>query len=358
MKRLIITVLLFLFATGCTEQVSKIDWSWGPVAPMPKSSWITTAAGNSVITVGGTYWATAPDGKDVKTWMQDVQKLNTKNMQWESLPDYPVPVGVTYAACVNDKLYVIGGKGGDKVHDETYILDLSKKNSKWQKGPSLPQPNWGLKGGIIDNTIYIISGLIESESKITPNVLALDTANPENRWRHVADLPSPKTQWQFATACGKKLYLFGGGIEISDKPRATDAGILRIPENVFLPLMPQAEVFLLDVVSGKWKKLRDLPTPKCFAECVAIDDRYIVIVGGVDAVLKAAETSDNRPRISVSNQCWLYDTIKDSYKPLTPLKKSVCDQGLAYINGTLYVIAGEGTTFRTRTDLVQIGRIK
>ena len=357
MKPSMITFCFLFLLGGCAEPAAKITWSWGPVAPMPKSAWITTAAGDSVVTVGGTYWATSSDENDVKIWMTEVHQMNLSDRQWKSLPDYPLPVGVTYAACVHDKLYVIGGQGNQKVHSETYILDLKETPPRWRQGPSLPEPRWGLKGGVIDETIYIIGGLIESKSETVSNVLALDTTEPEKGWRPIADLPAPETQWQFAASCGKKLYLFGGGVEIDDTPKATEEGVLRIPENVFLPLMPQAEVFSLDVASGKWQQLRDLPIPKCFAECVAVDERHIVIIGGVDAVLSAQDTPDKRPRISVSSQCWLYDTHRDTYKPLAPLKKAVCDHGLAAIGDTLLVIAGEGTTFRTRTDLVQLGRI-
>ena len=63
-------------------------------------------------------------------------------------------------------------------------------------------------------------------------------------------------------------------------------------------------------------------------------------------------------RVSFTSDCLIYDTVKDSYEKLTPMKKAVADTGLAIVGDTLYVIGGENNPFKTRTDLVQIGKLK
>ena len=351
--------MMLLIAAGCSCQKPNITWSWGPVVPIPKTSWATAVVGDSIATIGGSSWVTTPEGKDVKKYIDDVYILNVEEMQWKQLPDYPINMSTGFAAFVDNKLYGIGGKNSHQAHDKVFILDLSQKNPKWRPGPSLHQPRVGHKGAVIGETIYVIGGnALKSGASPALPIMALDTRHLEKGWQHIADMPAPQTKSLLATACGNKLYLFGGVIDLGYPPRKIDGNVFRIAETVFLPLTPQAQSFSLDLATLKWKEIRPLPTPKSYAECKALDDRYIITVGGVDTILAADQTPDKRPRISVSNQCWLYDTQKDTYQPLTPLPKATCDHGLVLIDDKIYVIGGEGTVFRTRLDVVQIGKIR
>ena len=361
MKRLIFAFIVLLLVYSCKNKIPDPTWSWGPVIPIPKSSWATTAKEDAVITVGGTYWSTNADGNDVKTWLSTVYQLNIKDMKWESLPDYPLPVGYGFATIVNSKLYVVGGRGDLRGNAETFILDLSSNSPYWYPGPSLPQPRWQHKGGVIGNIIYIIGGISgdpaqESTTQLSPDILALDTHKLEKGWQFITNIPTPEIMWQFASSCVGKIYIFGGVVQMTDMGiRTTIDGTLRITENNLLPFVPQSEAYSFDVVSGQWNALEPLPTPKCLAGCVALDDRYILIAGGVDLVVPGSQTPDGRPRINFSTECWLYDTLGDTYKSTSPLLKAVCDEGLVIIDGTIYAIGGEGNAFKTRTDLVQIG---
>ncbi len=364
MKKVMSALILLLAVYSCTAQNQNPNWSWGPVIPIPKSSWATAAKSDAVITVGGTFWSTNADGVDVKTWLSTSYRLNIKDMKWESLPDYPQPLGYGFAAFVKGKLYVVGGRGGLRGNAETFILDFSAEVPEWYTGPSLPQPRWQHKGGVIDGVIYIIGGTTDDPSKenatqLSPDILALDTHNLKKGWQFITDIPASETMWQFAAACDGKLYIFGGVVQKPDMgERTTSAGTLRITENNQLPLVPQTDAFSFDIVNSEWKVLQPLPTPKCLAGCVAIDDRYIFIAGGVDLVVPGSQTPDSRPRINFSTGCWFYDTVRDTYKPASPLLKAVCDEGLVCIDGLLYAIGGEGNAFKTRTDLVQIGKLR
>ena len=355
----------FLFAlAGCQSRYRDLTWSWVPVAPLPKTCWATVDFDSSIVSVGGTYWVTTADGQELKVWSCKVHQFDTSSQRWKSLPDYPRPVGYAFAAVVGRKIYVIGGRGDKKGNAETFVLDFALQNPAWIAGPSLPRARWQHKGGVIDGIIYIIGGvegdLSKSEgTQVAEEVLALDTHNLKKGWYPVAVIPEPQAEWFFGTACGHKLYLFGGltkGPEV--KPLVTEEGTLRTVENNFLLWVPQAMAYSLDVSTGQWQKLTSLPTPKCSAGCIGIDDRHILIAGGVDLAIAATQTPGGVSRLNWSSECWLYDTEQDRYTPLAPLRKAVCDQGLAYVNGRIYVIGGEGNPFKTRTDLVRRGEFR
>lgn len=362
MKQLILTAILLMTNTAFSNQCPKNTWSWGPPLPTPKTSRVTTTCRDTIITVGGTYWVTTADDKDTKIWSSAVHQWNTKQHKWNNLPDYPVTMGYAFAACVNDKLYVIGGRNQSTAYAQVFTLDLSSKSPTWIPGPSLPKPRWQHTGAVIGKKIYIISGKqgqLPKENAPAPDIIALDTSHLDKGWQFVTDLPAPEIQWQQATACNGKIYIFGGLADIPDKgTRYIKGAKLKYAENYLLPTAPLNQTFSFDPAASKWKTLAPLPVPNGSGACIAIDDRQILIAGGIDLIIPADKTPDGRPRINFSTQCRLYDTATDTYKPFAPLTKAVCDMGLVYVDGTAYVIGGESNPFKSRTDLVQIYTLK
>ena len=358
--------IALLVLTGCSvlEPYRRADFSWGPTAPMARTSRATVGVLDSVVAVGGTYWVDTEDHKVAKVYSAEVFRFDTSTEEWQELPDYPIPAGYAFATAVDSRIFVVGGRGYRRANSETFIMDLSEADPCWIPGPVLPAPRYGDVGGVIGSVIYIAGGVEgelsqKPEEAPSPGVLALDTANLDQGWHFIAQLPEPATQWRYGTTCGDRLYLFGGMAQESvAQETTTEAGTPRVAENNLLPYVPQDEAFALDVKSRQWTKLPSLPLAKLSGGCIALDERYLLIVGGVDMVATAQQTPDQRPRISFSPECWLFDTQNNSYQMVAYLKKSVGDQGLAYIDGKLYVIAGEANPFKTRTDLVQIGTFK
>lgn len=365
MRQCVISFIIItgLFCQGCAR-TWQLTWSWGPVVPKARSSRATTVVADRIISIGGTYWVDAKEEKTEKIWDVSVYQLNVNTMQWQRLPDYPLPTGYGFAATVGNKVYVIGGRGSSRAHKETFILNLKSDQMKWLSGPNLPSPRYADVGGVIDQVIYIAGGYVGEISSDDPtirppNILALDTQQMQAGWKYISDLPCPDVRWPFGTTCASRLYLFGGMKKESvPEKEMTEEGSSRVAENSFLPYVPQDKAFSYDINTGQWKTLQPLPTPKLGGACVALDDRYILIVGGVDLAIAAQASPDGRPRINFSTECWLYDTIRDRYKALMPLKKAVVDMGIVYTHGKLYVVAGEGNPFKTRTDLVQIGAFR
>lgn len=357
-------VAMLLGGIGC-EPERTLSWSWGPPAPMPKSIRGTAVLDDKIVTVGGTFWVEREDKEDLKIWENRVDLLDTKTMAWKELPRYPRPAGYPFATFIGSKLYVVGGRGAQKGNAETFIMDMAAKNPKWAPGPSLPKPRWVTAGTTIGDAIYIVGGAEgdpskEGGAKHAPNILALDTSNPKPGWKKITDLPAnPAVGWQFVTSCGGKIYVFGGFTKVEDKgKRRIKEGIVKVYENNSLPLVPIPHAFSFDPDTGKWKKLRSLPTPKAAAVCLPLDEKNILIVGGVDLILRRSETPDGRERFKVSSEVWVYDTAADTYTALSPLLQQVCDMGLVYINNTIYSICGESNPFKSRTDIVQIGKLR
>lgn len=339
-------LLLFLTCLACPGQRKPDPWGWGPVLPQARTGRVTAVAGGLIVTAGGTWWEdTARSGK-VKHWATAVHALEPQSSGWRALPAYPVPVGEAFAAAIGSKFYVIGGRGETAGNAGVNILDVAAPDAGWEPGPGLPRPRWGTTGAVIDGVIYLLGGVEgdpQGESRPAGDVVALDPRRPEKGWQRVAQLPDPLVEWPMAAGGDGVLYLFGG---MASAPEKTDKGYL-----------PRADAYALDLKSRRWRKIRPLPIALGSGAATAVDRRRILLTGGYALAALPSPTPDDKTRTYYSTACFLYDTVLEQYNPCAPLSLAVVDHGLGYWRGKAYVVGGEDTPYRTRTDLVQVGSI-
>jgi len=330
--------------TAMADEPIAIDWSWGRIAPQTRTARATTALGNGIVSVGGTAWELDGNGKKVKRWFSSATYLELPEMKWHALPDIPLPAGYGIAAATDGRVYVIGGRGENRGNAEMFVLN-ALTDKRWRPGPSLPRPRWGHGGGVLDGVIYVIGGcegdLDPATSKFAQEVLSLDTNRITDGWKRIAVAPNTKSLWQMSTVSKEDLFLFGGLKAIADGA-----------------WLPQCDAFAYNFSARKWREIAALPVPLGSGACVPIDDRYLLIAGGVELAAAASDTHDAKPRVIVSNRCLMYDMRNDKYSNLSPMLCAVGDQGLVCKERTVFLLAGEDTTLGTRTDLVQIGRLR
>ncbi len=150
--------------------------------------------------------------------------------------------------------------------------------------------------------------------------------------------PNPEVGYRTAAVIGGNLALFGGAT--IDK-----AGQLQLCD----------AVWLFDLEQLTWNRGTKLPAPLRDSSAVALDERFVLIAGGVeDAKPKRAPSRD--ARVILTHRCWLYDLVENKFIMAEPLRLAVADNGLANVDGKLFVIGGEDSPYRTRTDVVQRGR--
>jgi len=346
-RSLVLPVLVCTLAYAGGPQ--RIRWSFGPAMPMAKTCRATAAVGDEIVTVGGTWWETAGSGTKMKRWASAAYKFDTRGMEWKTLPEYPLPIAYAFAAVVGRRLYVIGGRGGKRSYTETFVLNIDAHEGKWVAGPPLPKPRWGHVGGIVNGRICVAGGhegdsTEETAAGPSDAVLALDPQHPERGWQRIASLPRPEAEWRMATGCGGRLYFFGGLIPAA---HTADKGFL-----------PQAEAFALDLASRRWQVLRRLPVAMGSGSAVSVGATYIVLAGGYALALPASSTPDHKARTYFTGECLLYDTVRDTYRTLAPVKLAVVDAGLVYVRRKLFAIGGEDAPYQSRTDALQIGNFE
>jgi N-acetylneuraminic acid mutarotase len=216
----------------------------------------------------------------------------------------------------------------------------------------------GLRGGVVDRVIYVASGTEQREGRQMPatDVLCLDTSIPKAEWRHVTDIPGRTVDWRMGTVVGGKLYLFGGLAEVEESQDDADSA-----ERAFYkaaPFAPRAGSFAYDIASKQWKPLERLPTPMGSGGCAVMDEDHIIIAGGLALAMDGSNQPDHRSRLYLSTECLLYDIKKDRYERMTPsMRIAVSDQGCVCLGEKLFVVGGEDSPWKSRTDLVQVGQL-
>lgn len=120
--------------------------------------------------------------------------------------------------------------------------------------------------------------------------------------------------------------------------------------------MPLAESTVFDPKTGTCRQIGKLPYGLGSGAAVAVDARTIVIAGGLALAVEGKATPNGKARAHVSPEILLYDTVQDRYSNGGSMRLGLADQGLVFVNGHLYAIGGEDSPYRSRTDLVQVGR--
>jgi N-acetylneuraminic acid mutarotase len=332
---------MMLMAVGAhAEQLSRPSgWRWGPLLPERRTAFGCCATDDSVVTIGGTYWTGINSLEPKKVWLSDTYRLKRNAGMWESLPAFPVPIDYALVVAVNDRIFTIGGQNGDGIRAETYSLALDEPTARWQPGPDLPRPLSRLRGGVWGDVIVAVtdeSAAESAEARRPPKILTWDTADKQKGWLEITEVPEATIGFRAAAIASGKLYVFGGAEYDS-------------PERLRLC----AKVWSYDLEHNKWSDCSPLPIPLRDATARKINERFIVLGGGVEEAVDASSAPDQQPRIILSTRCLVYDCDNDRFTTFEPLRLAVADHGLAIMGDELFVVGGEDSPYRTRTDLVQ-----
>lgn len=185
------------------------------------------------------------------------------------------------------------------------------------------------------------------------------------RWEARANLPIPRSEMAWATACRGKMHVIGGyGIQRVDRPYhhmfdpATNKWEDRAPlpfgaNHVGVDTMddrhiyaiggyieqnraPHSQCFVYDVEANTWKKIANLSTPRG-AIAVSCLNGLLHCVGGRD--VRSVETHE------------VYDPKTNRWTTRAPLPGMRDHIGNVVVDGRLHMIGGRKDTFDFNTSL-------
>ena len=108
-----------------------------------------------------------------------------------------------------------------------------------------------------------------------------------------------------------------------------------------------ADAFRYDPQGDQWHALAPLPSARRGPAAVAIDDRYILLLGGCR----------NEKDVPIMlDEVLAYDVKEDRYHACKPLPYAAVCQAAVMREGEVFVLGGEDAP-RHRTDRVVVGRL-
>jgi N-acetylneuraminic acid mutarotase len=196
-------------ASGYLFIYDPIENAWSRGADMPTSRAALTAN-----FINGTLYAVGGTNEDASA-LDIVEAYNPSNNTWTTnIDQMPTARQHLSSAVVDDKLYVIGGRGPSTDPSSTERFD--PKLGNWTILDDMPSKRSGLAAAAVGDNIYIFGG--ESSSHVFNNneKYSVRTGN----WTSQIPLPTPR-HGLGAAVIDNDIYLIGGGLEAGRSSPAT-----------------------------------------------------------------------------------------------------------------------------------------
>jgi N-acetylneuraminic acid mutarotase len=288
------------------------DWEKLAPLPEPNGGFIGGSLDGQVYVIAGTNWE---GGK--KNWLSKVHSFDPKAGQWKTNYSLESPLAYAVSGLGHDgsALLIAGGFNGTAPFDKMLVLKpktVVSADSKDPKPPALAA------GGVIGSGMVIVGGTDDPANIVglTNRAIVLgDAVEP------LPDYPGKGIGSTGSAIVGKELFLFGGV-----HWTGTEQGVVNTDA-----------AWALSVATKNWRRLKTFPYAVRGLTAVAITERHIYIAGGYK---NDAE--------GFTNQAFLYDVVKDSYAPATPIPYTA-SVGLIICEGYLYCMGGEDKQ-KSRTD--------
>jgi glucose/arabinose dehydrogenase/N-acetylneuraminic acid mutarotase len=288
-------------------------WTANTPLPVATQEVGSVACGGKVYVIGGIVGQNSMGVIDTTaTWVYD-----PASKQWTSAAPFPEfdngtthVVGVDHpgAACLNGKVYLIGGliRAGVAVKK---VFEYNPASNTWAAKADLPQPRGAAGVAVYGGKIYVVGGLGY------PDKNDLYAYNPaSNTWATLAPMPTARDHLIFKES-GGKLYAIGG------RTAVTIQSVTAVNE-------------VYDPDSNTWASRKPMPVPRA-AMAAATLHGQIQIWGGEAAV---GSPHANPAGINVQGQ--MYDPKTDTWTTITDEYTPRHGADGAMIGNAVYVAGG------------------
>jgi len=263
------------------------------------------------------------DGIDGENFNTIVDIYDIANNSWDTGSNDDMNSTLSTAKKVDSHFYIFGGLDSDGNYiSKVKIYDFD--NDNWNSGTDLPQNYYSASSAVVNNNIYIFGG-VDDNGELNINY-KYDITN--DTFTKLTYMNLAKAQ---IASCvfNNKIYTFGG---LNDNTATNDA-----------------EVY--DIANDKWSNIASLPRKITNSVCKNIDNKFIVIFGGVDennnslnSVIKYYPDSDKYEELN--NSILLpYLPLEGDY--LVDDNENNCSY---YVGGYLHNSAVKGTSTIEKID--------
>jgi Kelch motif protein len=279
-----------LALTGALAALAGGGWQAGAPLPVARTEVAAALDGNSIVVAGG-YLA---DGSTTAR----VDLFDPLHGTWRTGPALPRPLNHASASTLGGRAVVVGGYAGPG-NPTTSAYRLA--GNAWRRIAPLPRRRAAAAAATLGGRLYVVGGV--TDGGLARSQLVYDPVR--NRWRMLPG-PTPR-QHLAAAAAGGRIYAIAGRIAGADTnvdtveswapgeqrwrrenpvPEARSGtgaatiGNLVVSVGSESPQGTSGAAYALDVRTGDWRPLPDLPTPRHGLGVVAFRGDVLAIGGG------------------------------------------------------------------------------
>lgn len=248
-----------------TEIYDTVGNIWRAAAAMPVGleQFGITTDGSKIYVVGG-YENSGVPGDPISE-SNDLRIFDILSGAWSDGPKMPGTRVGHSVACVDGKIYVIGGRGPDA--SRMFVFDIGA--NKWTTAKNaVPSPSSDSAEVTVGKDIYIIGG--KDGSLASARVDIYDTVS--GAWRSGPALPAAR-DGHVAALNGNEIHVSGG--------------------QTISPPRTYGDHFVLDLKTNNWRREAALPTPRHGSIAAASHGKFIVVGGAPGAGVYTVFTSSD-----------------------------------------------------------------
>jgi N-acetylneuraminic acid mutarotase len=293
---LVITLLL-----GCSDD--RIGGRWHKSTPMQMER-----QSHGFIECGGLLYAIGGYNTEI---LSSVEAFDPETEVWLSKPEMPTPRALMVTACIDNKIYAVGGmisRGGGNTYYTTANEVYDPVSNTWSSLAPLPfnfvgngvEGNYYICGGAINGKIYV-AGHGRNNSSTMMNMYIYDPQN--DTWEEIQE------SLEFFNFDPYSSAVVGSDLYVSD-----GRNFMKYRSDLKL-----------------WQELLTFETP-IQQNALASDGNFIYSAGGLDNQLrKGSSTLTKVQAFSLSDQKWIH---------VRPLSANTRSGAMLYYNNTLYLSGG------------------
>lgn len=173
------------------------SWSRLPDMPVPRAAGAVGILGGRLIWAGGAKNSIA---------RSEVFAYDFETRRWSRLPSMASQREHVGEAVLEDRLYVLGGRG-----TESLALDTAERydpaSGEWESLPRLPVPTGGVAAVALDDAVITVGGGDDGAETVTGAVQEFDPATED--WKLLPELRTARHGHGVAVADGE-VWAFGG----------------------------------------------------------------------------------------------------------------------------------------------------
>jgi N-acetylneuraminate epimerase len=232
--------------------------------------------GDVLIAAGGANFPDlAPWQNGTKKFYDEIYALLPGEAAWKAAGRLPAPRAYGAPVNVPDGVLIAGGENGERVFQDSLLLQWDGRRVQVRAGPPLPAPATCAVAAVLDGCVYLAGGYSAGAPRLSRDFfwrLNLKDSGPS--WRPLPAWPGPTRALAVIAAVDAALYLLSG-IEIADAGQT--------------PPQAAPAVYLKDAYryrpGGAWERLPELPWSALAAPSpapVSESPARVFVLGGVD----------------------------------------------------------------------------